>query len=120
MIKNFDTIIVPCRDSVDNEKMLNDGYWQAVRIAEYRKSNVKYIAIYHTAPTSAITECYEVINLETWEDDKGKYRITFKKSPIKTPLVKYNRNNNDPIIQGSRYTLLEKLQKAKSLKDLFN
>lgn len=40
MSKKFDTIVVPCKDSKrDNNKMLDNGYWAGVKIAESRKTN---------------------------------------------------------------------------------
>ncbi len=120
MHKNIDTIIVPCRDTKDNEKMLNNGYWAGVKIAKAKIDKLTYIAIYHTAPVSAVTECYKIIQpLEKWSVDNKKYKINFEKKPYKINTVKYNRTNNDPILRCSRYTQLGKLEKASSLKDLF-
>lgn len=57
--------------------------------------------------------------LEKWSVDNDKYKINFEKNPYKINTVKYNRTNNDPILHCSRYTQVEKQEKASKLKDLF-
>lgn len=118
MSKDFDTIVVPCKDKQENREMLSNGYWAAVRIAEFRKNKLQYIAIYRTAPTSAITEYYKVINIEKWEKNKAKCKIFFDRTPCQDLDIKYNKDN-DPIMRASRYTLHNRLKNAKNLKELF-
>lgn len=120
MSKDFDTIVVPCKDREENQEMLNNGYWAAVRIAEFRKNKLQYVAIYRTAPISAITECYRIIHpIEYWkEQDGSKCKIFFDKTSCHDLDIKYNKNN-DPIMRASRYTLHNRLKNAKNLKELF-
>lgn len=120
MSKDFDTIIVPCKDTLENEARLNNGYWEGVRIAEFRKNKLQYIAIYHTAPVSAITECYRIISqILPWEEqDKSKCKIFFDKNSCLNLNIKYDKNRNS-IMRASRYTLYEHCKNAKNLKELF-
>ncbi len=121
MSKKFDTIVVPCKDSKrDNNKMLDNGYWAGVKIAESRKNKLKYIAIYHTAPTSEITECYRIkFPIESWnEQDSSKCKIFFDKASCEKLNIKYNGDKSS-IMRASRYTQHDRCKNAKNLKELF-
>ena len=98
MSKDFDTIVVPCKDREENQEMLSNGYWAAVRI----------------------TECYRIIHpIEYWkEQDGSKCKIFFDKTSCHDLDIKYNKNN-DPIMRASRYTIHNRLKNAKNLKELF-
>jgi hypothetical protein len=89
-----------------------------VRIHGSMRPQIKYVAVYRVAPTSAITHVATVKMIEPWKDT-GKFALEFSE-PAKeiTPIamVKGGRVQN---FQSPRYTTFKRLAAAKSLDDLW-
>ena len=82
-------------------------------------SKIKYIAAYQTAPISAITYYAEVDHIAKY-NDSNKYILYFKDKAIKlNNAIKLGTNKN-LAPQAPRYTTLQKIQNAKTLKDVFS
>ncbi|WP_206026388.1 hypothetical protein [Roseimicrobium sp. ORNL1] len=114
----IDTVVVPAREDGFQETFLGENRWYAIRIHSSMLPKIRYIATYRVAPVSAITHVAEVSKIEPWKDT-GKYVLDFKESakamtPI--PLVPGGRIMAP---QAPRYTSFARLQKAKSLDEVF-
>jgi hypothetical protein len=117
-IAGVDTIVVPAREDGFQEVFLGENRWYAIRMYRGFIPGIKYIAAYRVAPVSAITHWAPVKSIEPWQDT-GKFVVNFAKpakeiSPI--PLVPKSRVK---ALQNTRYTSFDRLQKAKTLDDVF-
>jgi hypothetical protein len=110
--------VVPAREDGFQEVFLGENRWYAIRMHHSLIPRIKYIAAYQVAPVSAITHWAPVKSIEPWQDT-GKFVVNFAKpakgiSPI--PLVPKSRVK---ALQNTRYTSFDKLQKAKTLNEVF-
>jgi len=117
-ISEVDTIVVPAREDGFQEVFVGENRWYAIRVHHGVIPRIKYIAAYQVAPVSAITHWAPVKNIEPWQDS-GKFVVNFAKpagqiKPI--PLVLKSRVK---ALQNIRYTSFDKLQRAKTLDDVF-
>ena len=117
-IAEVNTIVVPAREDGFNEVFLGEDRWYAIRVHRAMMPRVKYIAAYQVAPVSAITHWAAVKNIAPWQDS-GKFVVNFAKpakevKPI--PLVPKSRVR---ALQNIRYTSFDKLQRAKTLDEVF-
>lgn len=78
---------------------------------------IDYIAAYQTAPISAVTHYAPVDSIEKYRDS-GKYIVHFSEPAMEIGPIKLGKNSN-LAVQGPRYTTFERLEKAKTLDDLF-
>jgi hypothetical protein len=117
-IAEVNTIVVPARQDGFNEVFLGENRWYEIRIHHSVIPRIKYVAAYQVAPVSAITHWALVKNIEPWRDT-GKCVVNFAKpakeiKPI--PLVPKSRVK---ALQNIRYTSFDKLQRAKTLDEVF-
>ena len=117
-IEGVDTIVVPAREEGFQEVFLGENRWYAIRLHASMIPQVKYIAAYQVAPISAITHWALVKDIQPWENT-GKFVVNFVDSakeigPI--PLVPTGRVK---AFQSRRYTSFDRLQKAKTLDEVF-
>jgi hypothetical protein len=117
-ISEFDTIVVPAREDGLNETFLRQNRWYAIRLHASMIPQIKYIAAYQVAPVSAITHWALVKDIQPWENT-GKFVVDFVDAakeigPI--PLVPKSRVK---ALQGPRYTSFDRLQRAKTLDEVF-
>ncbi len=114
---DFDTIIISSNDAKeDTETFLKTKKaWWAVRIHQSKLTQIQYIAIYITAPTYAITHWAKVKDIEEYGED-GKYRLNFDGDVqiFENPIENIEKGKKGRHVQGSRYTTMEKLRKAKN------
>jgi hypothetical protein len=113
-----DTVVVPARSDGFQETFLGENRWYAIRIHGTMRPQIKYIAGYQVAPTSAITHLAPVASIEPWKDT-GKFVVNFAEpardiGPI--PLVRAGRVK---ALQNLRYTTRNRLEAAKSLDDVW-
>ena len=101
MSENFDTIVVPAKPE---------------KYSEFFQTR---IVGYQTAPISKITDYVKVSNTDEGDGDPKKSKLNFQENSKKSIAINFDRNT-DSILRRSRYTSLEKLLKAKTLKDLFD
>lgn len=121
MYKNFDTIVVPAKPENYKKIFKDKNRWHGVRIAEWRKDKIMHLAIYQTAPVSKVTHYIHIDEIHTWEDDEKKCELTFKGDchTLKSGIVLTSKNKK-VIIRSSRYTTIEKVNKATCLEELFD
>ncbi len=114
----LDTIVVPAREDGFKEVFLGENRWWQVRIHPSMISQLKYAAVYRTAPISAITHYAPIRSIEPWKNT-GKMVINFAEPARELGPLKLAKNGRVAHLQGLRYTNFDKLQKASSLDDAF-
>ena len=113
-----DTVVVPSHDDGFEQVFLGENRWYAIRIHGSMRPQIKYLAVYRVAPTSAITHIAPVKSIEPWKDS-NKFVLNFSEpaKPIgPIPMVKGGRVQT---FQGMRYTTKSRLEAAKTLDDLW-
>jgi predicted GIY-YIG superfamily endonuclease len=113
----FDTIVIPARPEGFQKVFLGENVWYAVRINAKHIPKLKYIAGYQVAPIAAITHLAEIASIEPY-GDTGKYKLNFK-GPAKRIVDIPRSADSDVSMQSPRYALLEKLQAAKNLEQIW-
>jgi hypothetical protein len=73
---------------------------------------------HQVAPLFAITYVAEVARIEPWKDT-GKYALYFKEPALRIGPLPLVSNGKVSALQASRYTSFARLQKAKTLDDVF-
>jgi hypothetical protein len=111
------TIVVAGNKEGFDKVFLGEDQWYSIRLSGGMIPKIKYIAGYQNAPISAVTHYAPVAQIVPYADS-GKYRLVFAEpakpvGPIPLGSAPWN------IMQGPRYTSLERLQKAKTVTDLF-
>jgi hypothetical protein len=114
----IDTIVVPARGEGFHEVFLGENRWYAIRIQSSMKPKIRYIAVYQVAPVSAITHMAEVADIEPWKDTQ-KYCVTSKEPAQKIGPISLVSGGRIAAPQSIRYTSFARIQKAKSLDDVF-
>jgi len=112
----YDTIVVPSIKEGFDKVFIGESCWYSIRVAAGKIPNIKYLAVYQTAPVSAITHIAEVQSIEPY-GETGKYKVNFKAPAVSIPNVKYDGINGNHI-QSCRYTSKSKLLAAKTISDL--
>jgi hypothetical protein len=114
----LDTVVVPAREDGFKEVFLGQDRWYKVRIHPSMISQLKYVAVYRTAPVSAITHYAPIRSIEPWQNS-GKMVINFTEPARELGPLKLTKNGRVKHLQGLRYTTFEKLKKATSLDEAF-
>ena len=112
-----DTIVVSSyKDGIHNV-FLGKNVWHAIRIAKSRIEHLRWLAIYETAPVSAVTYIAEIESIVPFEDT-GKLKVIFKRnSTIKLEnQIKPKEMKN--ALQGKMYTTKSKIDNATHIEDL--
>ncbi len=112
----IDTIVVPAREDGFQETFLGEQRWHHVRIHGSMRPQIKYIAAYRTAPSSAITHIAPVSSIEPWERT-GKYVLNFAEPAREIGPVKVG--NRVKPLQNLRYTNHERLERASTLDEVW-
>lgn len=118
-LSEIDCIVVPAQEQGFKEVFLGENQWRAIRIHSSMINKIKYIASYQVKPVSAITHVAKVAKIEHWEDS-AKYAVYFD-GPAKKikPPIKLPHDVPSLAPQSARYTSKARLDKAKSLKEVF-
>ncbi len=117
-IEDLNTIVVPANQEGFNGVFLNQDCWYAIRISSSMIDRIKYIASYQTAPVSAITYYAEVKNIEKYKDT-DKYIVYFREKAKKIGPIHLSEKKKGAAPQAPRYTNIDKLLKAKTLKEIW-
>jgi hypothetical protein len=100
-----------------DEVFIGENAWHAIRISGGMLPKIKYIAAYQSQPVSAITHVAPVTRIEPY-GDSGKYKLTFSEPAKSIGPIPF-ADAPSGLMQGSRYTTYDRLQKAKKVADLF-
>ena len=114
----IDTIVVPAREGGFKEVFIGENSWHAIRIHPSMIPKIKYIAAYQVAPVSAITHIAKVKSIDQWKDS-NKYILRFTEPAKKIEPIKLVAKGVVKALQNSRYTSIERLNKAKTLEEAF-
>jgi len=112
-----DTIVVPAQKDNFEKAFLGKNAWWSIRIAEYYRSNLRWIAAYQVLPTAAITHVAEIDHIEP-SGDLGKWKVVFKTAAAARENPIPFGNAPSAAIMGPRYTTYAALLAAKTLPDL--
>ena len=115
---SVDTIVVPANEKGFNEVFLREKCWHAVRISNSMLDKIKFVAVYQTAPVSAITYYAQVSEITEYERT-DKYIIRFVGEPIRINPVKLGTSKRGAAPQSPRYTNLNRILHANSLLEVF-
>ncbi len=109
-----DTIIVPARKEGFEKVFLGEHCWYAIRIREKRIPQMKYIAGYQVAPTSAITHIAKIKEIVPYGDD-GKFKVIFEHPAQKIAPIPLGEKSK---IQGPAYCEYDRIKSSKSVDEL--
>lgn len=116
----FDTIIVPAREEGFKDVFLGKNCWYSIKIQQKHIPQIKYIAAYVTAPTSAITHVAEVARIEPYEPDPDYYIVHFKGPAVPLAVPVSLADGGIKVVPRSpRYTEYARLLKAKKLAEVW-
>jgi hypothetical protein len=115
--KKDDLLIVPAKKEGFDAVFIGMNCWYAIRIAGGKLNQIKYIAAYQSAPTTAITHVAEVDSIEPY-GNTGKYKVNFKAPAKEIKHVPFGDAKSGSM-QGTRYSSYDKLIGANQLSDLF-
>ncbi len=118
VLAELDSIVVPAHDDGFQEVFLGENRWHAVRIHGSMRPQIKYIAVYRTAPVSAITHMAPVKSIEPWKDT-GKYVLNFAEPAKEIGPIPMAKPGRVATFQGIRYTNQRALESAKTLDDIW-
>lgn len=118
-ISDIDTIVCPAREEGFKETFLGENRWYAIRISPSVIPQIKYIAMYETAPVSAIRWIGVVSSIKPYKDT-GKYeiKITEKRKLPKELKLTPEEGKRGVAPQAPRYTQKKLIDKAKKLRDI--
>ena len=115
----LDTIVCPAQENGFNEVFLQENRWFQIRIDGDRLSKIKYLAMYESAPVSAINYVGEVEKIIPYKNTK-KYEIILKGPATKLPSpISKSKEFPNLAPQGPRYTMRNLLNGAIRLEDIF-
>jgi hypothetical protein len=117
-IAEVDTVVVPAREDGFREVFLGEDRWYEIRIHRSVIPRIKYIAAYQVAPVSAITHWAPVKNIEAWQDS-GKFVVNFAKRAKEIKPIPLIPKGRVKALQNIRYTSFYRLQRAKTLDEVF-
>jgi hypothetical protein len=115
----LDTIVVPAREEGFTKVFLGEDAWYSVRIHGSMRPQIKFVAAYQTAPTSAITYIAPVKSIAPSLKAPGKWRIDFAEPAQAIEPIPLDAAGRVKAPQNIRYTTHERLQTAKTLDDLW-
>lgn len=117
-ITDLDTVVVPARDDGFESVFLGENRWYPVRIHPSMIPQLRWIAVYRVAPTSAITHWAPVRSIERWKDS-GKMVVNFAERANKIEPLSLVKGGRVKAPQALRYTNFEKLKSAANLDEVF-
>ena len=111
-----DTIIIAAKEDTFKSVFLGEQSWYPIRLGDEKLPVLECVAVYQTSPISAITYYAKLLDISKY-GDHGRYRLVFD-TPIRfePPIVLGDMAKQ--AMQGQRYTMMDKLRKAKTIADL--
>lgn len=113
--EQIDTIIVPAQKEGFQKVFIGEDAWYAIRISAGMLPKLKYIAAYQSAPVSAITHYAPIDSIEPY-GESGKYRVVFSEKAKAIGPIPF-ADTPGGMMQGPRYSNLQKLQSATKVGD---
>lgn len=115
----IDTIVCPAKEDGFNEVFLQEHRWFQIRIHPSRIPKIKYLAMYESAPVSAINYIGEVDHIKPYKNT-GKYELVLRgpAEKLETP-IRLSEENPNLAPQGPKYTIRSLFEGATKLEDIF-
>ncbi len=117
-LSEIDTVVVPARDEGFEQVFIGEQCWHAVRLHGSMRPQIKHIAAYRVAPTSAITHVAEVRAIEPWKDT-SKFVLYFREPAKPIEPIPFVKGGHLKSFQSLRYTSIDKLRSAKTIDDIW-
>ena len=114
----LDTVVVPARKEGFEETFMGEDRWHEIRLHGTMRPQIKYIAAYQVAPKSAITHVAPVKSIEPWKDTR-KYVVNFAEPAKEIGPIALRKRGRVKALQNLRYTTRERLERAKTLDDVW-
>ncbi len=117
--ETIDTVVVPANEDGFKSALENDC-WAAIQMDKSKWSQIKYVAVYRTAPESAITHIAPVKDggVEVWQEDPKKVVLHFAEPLQEIHSIALSEPGKGKGLRGRRYTSLYRLIVAKTVSDL--
>lgn len=118
-LPEIDTIVCPAQEDGFNEVFLKEHRWFQIRIHPSKIPKMKYLAMYESAPISAINYIGEIAEIKPYKNT-GKYELVLRgpAQKLKTP-IKLSNDYPNLAPQGPKYTIKSLFEGAKKLEDIF-
>lgn len=118
--EDVDTIVCPARKEGFKKVFLGEDRWYAIPLSSTMIPRIKHIAMYQTAPISAITWVGTVREIKPFQDT-GKYEVVLlDKRKIGSIPLNQDKNAKVRTLQGPRYAKFSNIEKAKNLDEVFH
>jgi hypothetical protein len=114
----LDTVVVPAREDGFEETFIGENRWYAVRIHGMMRPQIRYVAAYQVSPVSAITHVAPVKAILPWKDT-DKVVLNFGEPAKAIGPISLVKGGRVKALQNLRYTSYSRLQRAKTLDDLW-
>ncbi len=115
-VEAADTIIVSAKDEGFYKVFLGEWCWYPIRIGTEKLKTLRWIAVYQTAPVSAITYFARIERIVDYLET-GRYKIIFEEPEELLQPVALGMDRSKTL-QGQRYTTMEKLKNSSVIDDL--
>lgn len=117
-VREFDTIVCPASGDGKDEAFVKESAWWAIRIGQANIPKLKYLALYETAPHSAIRYYANITKIEPYPEKPGKY-IVHHDGNIQELVNHITLDNNPELaLYGPRYFKLEDIKSSTNLAEL--
>lgn len=114
---DIDTMVVPAHEDGFQEAFLGENSWYAFRMHSSMLQRIKYIAVYRSAPVSAITHYAPVKSIDPWKDS-SKYIAYFSEPAREVGPIKLEKKRVK-MLRAPRYTTLDRLLAARDMDEVF-
>jgi hypothetical protein len=99
--------------------LLKEHRWYPVKIGGAMQPQLRYMAVYESAPTSAIRYLAPIDAIEAWQDS-DKLVVCVRDPIEKIGPVEFVRGGRVPYgVTAPRYTNCHRLKSAKTLEDVW-
>ena len=115
---DFNTVVCAAfEDGFKHAYMENSAWWE-IRLSQKAREKLKYLAIYEKVPVAHISHYAEIDRIEPYKDT-GKYILYLKNKKTVKP-IKLGTGKKGEAPQAPRYTTLNKLLNAKTVRELWS
>lgn len=115
---DLDTVVVSAKEENYRQIFISENHWYAIRISDVMLPRIQYLAIYRSAPVSAITHIVRVKSIRPWQRT-DKYELIFDGTPIAIGPISLVKGGSIMAPFGPRYTSRQRLLAAKNLDEVW-